>query len=308
MRKIELTLDLSGYDTHQDLILDLETLLELQPNDEAFVRILLNPNDKPLYADFLVLIVVCIKYQKNNGVKVMGEIAKLKECPIRILHYASRINFFKELGGDFQEPFTRQSSFGRFIEITNYKNSQDALQVNKQMIEILKASGTKKEVLLMLDYCLFEVLDNVLTHAKSSVQGWAFAQLFPNRNEIRLIIADLGIGIHRGLTEPTDSKFKDLEPQESVVKCTEEGVTGGAGMGNGLYHTKRFIVENGGKLLIYSGEYAFDLENGQESISKVPNWPGTIIFMKIDTTKEVDYHVILGQTSTREDDFQFLFE
>lgn len=171
-----------------------------------------------------------------------------------------------------------------------------------------------KAVQQMLDFCLFEIMDNVLVHAafpaKFEGKGWCSAQHFPRSREIRLMICDTGIGIHSALTRPSGSGFKDLSERQALQKCVRRGVTNGEGQGFGLFATLEFIRQNRGELLIYSGgHYGTYKDDGLGyRVKKGAYWPGTVVYMRIRTDVPVDYSSIMPPDYPLASDYAFFHE
>src|SRR5690606_3050028 len=192
--------------------------------------------------------------------------------------------------------------------ITPYHDDISASVLHKKVISILmKGGGINKSVMEMLDYSLYEVMDNVLTHSQSPTNGFCVTQLFRYRNQIRLMICDTGIGIHASLTQKEDSIYKDLSPEQSIIRCTEKGVTNGNGMGNGLYHTTEFVKQNKGELSLHSNNYIYKIIEGKVKSYHTCGWRGSYIYMKINTLIDVTHEKIIGQDSGVADNFEFLF-
>lgn len=264
-----------------------------------------------LYADHLLLISTAVIYGRSRGCKF--EISTdFDQCNNSgALRYASRIDFFRLLG--LQEPsgetFKRRPGMDRFTEISPY-NTQNYIQVGRRVCQVVIAHiSVDKAVQHMLDFCLFEIMDNVLVHAAFPAvfggHGWCCAQYFPLVRQIRLMIADTGIGIHRALTRHPQSMHKGLSEAQSLSTCVEKGVTNGEGMGYGLYATLEFVRHNRGELLIYSGNYFLSFKEGRFLVRKGAYWQGTIVFMRILTDVPVDYPSFMPENYPLAADFDF---
>jgi hypothetical protein len=85
---------------------------------------------------------------------------------------------------------------------------------------------------------MYEIMDNALNHSAfpdfGNGNGWCCSQLFPGSDEIRLLICDSGVGIHKSLTSHPESKYKELNEKEALEMCTEKGITNSEGMGFGF--------------------------------------------------------------------------
>jgi anti-sigma regulatory factor (Ser/Thr protein kinase) len=308
-KRINIYIDFTKYVSHIELIKDLSPLFYAQQDDEVFITINL-ASYSVLYSDMLALVVGATVNLRSKSIQVNGEFLPFSNRGQA--NYASRIDFFRWLGFNYQEDFVRRSAVGKFTEIRKFISEKDTPEnidlLHTEIIRILyNSSEISKEMMQVLDFCLYEVLDNTLLHSKSG-NGWACCQYFSKRREIRLIVLDTGIGIHKALTEYPGSKYPDLTENEAVARCIEKGVTSGNGMGFGLWATSQFIRENGGEMLIYSGNHFLNCHVKEPKVQQGALWGGTMTFLRINTDVPVDHKVIFGKNSTRDDDYDWFVE
>ena len=297
---IQIEIDFRIYTTHYELISAISPLFSAKEQDTVYITINLVTNSTKLFADFLIILVAAVRYLEDKGINVSGKIQGDKSDPK--VQWASRINFFKELGIDFPEKIPRGSSKGKFVEIRTF-DEETIKEIQDDLNKILYNTAVSKDVLQLLYYCLNEIMDNVLVHSTLS-SGWVSAQYFQAEKEIRLIICDTGIGIHSSLASTPDSKYKDISEQDALEKCIWQNVTNGKGMGFGLYATSQFIKENKGEMLIYSGSHFLTNSGKIFNVHSGEQWQGTIVFLKINTDIPVDYQVVLPINHTLPDDYQ----
>ena len=178
----QIRIDLNTIATHRDLIECLPAISTYENGDQAYFTINLNCNK--IYGDYLTLIVSYIKLLRHLGIESHG-IFKDFNVHADATQYASRINFFEHVGLPVSEDFTRVSSEGRFVEITSY-TAQNAYQGHMAILRIINANmNVDPTVLAILDTSLWEIIDNVYTHAESPTHGIMSAQTFPYIGEIR---------------------------------------------------------------------------------------------------------------------------
>lgn len=231
--------------------------------------------------DILALIVALYKSKEHDGftidINVKGETNS----------YAERVDFYDHLNINVEKG-NRCSGEGRFIEIKQFNKNNNIDLVNSIMNIFEENLNIDKDVLSCMNYCLFEIVDNVENHAKSPIDGYLVAQSYKNKRELRIIFIDCGIGIHESLTKGKNQKYNNLSEHEALTKCLKKDVTNGNGMGNGLYHTSKFIESNGGILTIYSGETKIIVEAFENEIKKIPHFKGTIVSLLIDLDSTVN--------------------
>lgn len=121
--------------------------------------------------------------------------------------------------------------------------------------------------------------------------------------EVRILIADNGKGIHESLTKHPNSNYRGLTEGEAVFRCIENRVTNSTGKGFGLWATAEMIGENGGELIIHSGNHQL-ICFSEKRLEETVRWQGTYTFLRINTDIPVDYKVIFGEDSDRADLFE----
>ena len=139
---------------------------------------------------------------------------------------------------------------------------------------------------------LQEAMTNVIDHSRVQ-EYYVCAYTFPAKKQIRLCIADLGIGIYQSLNESASYGGKFKNDYEAIRMSTENGVSSRqARDGMGLNHIKMFIKANEGQLCIISGRgkvyWKYDHGNILEQKMQMP-FNGTIVKLIINIDKEGFY-------------------
>jgi anti-sigma regulatory factor (Ser/Thr protein kinase) len=253
-----------------------------------------------LYPDYALLLLCSIKYIESKGIKVNGKI-KMDTSKV-IYQYLLKMDFFKNLHIDIPKLEINNEDYS-FVEIQTY-TSENQIEVQNRIIKVLREkSKINDDVLTGLDYCLNEILDNILNHSKEK-EGWVVAQYFSTLNQIRLMVADHGIGIKEALNE----RYTFSE-EEALQKCIEQGITNGRGQGHGLYATSLFTKENKGWLSIISGGKKLDFDENDFKIKDIKFWQGTCIYLRINTNIEVNYKLFTDKFyDQKEHLFEMLFQ
>lgn len=307
MKSIDISIEFSKVQSHHSLIEQFSQAFNLVEGDSINLNIDLNTYSL-LYSDHLCIIVTLIDHLRLKGISVNGNFQNLKKESAQS-KYASRVDFFNLIGAPFDEEFERKDASGKFTEILKFEEA-NALELQKRIMKILLTNELNEDMLRVLDYCLWEVIDNTLNHSDTSFEygvgsGYLCCQFFPTSKEVRIIIADSGQGIHKALTSHPDSKFKDYSESEALENCIVRGVTNSNGMGFGLWATATLIRENGGTLLIHSGSHSLKCEK-EPIVSKVPKWQGTYTFLRVNTDVPVTYGEIFGDDMTQNNSFDEL--
>lgn len=233
-----------------------------------------------MYPDYSILLLCAIKHLDKLGIKVSGRIRYNTKSSI--VPYLARINFFKYLNIQIPGEFKRLEN-NRFVEIQEY-NENNQIKVLKSILTVIKENSLINDnVFASLDYCLNEILDNVLNHSEVKV-GWVVAQYFEKMNAIRIMVADNGIGIHKSL-----NKRHNFSEIDSIENCINSGVTNGLGQGHGLYATSTFTKMNKGWLSLISGNKKLDVSEKYTKTNTVSFWQGTCVYLRVNTNVDVDY-------------------
>jgi anti-anti-sigma regulatory factor/anti-sigma regulatory factor (Ser/Thr protein kinase) len=154
-------------------------------------------------------------------------------------------------------------------------------------------------VLPALNWCLFEILDNVFQHSESET-GFFMAQLHKVNQRLLLCVADSGIGVHRSFYK--GGKYRPPTPFDALTLAVRQGVSStGDKRGNGLYGLKGVIEHNGGKLDIVSGRgllqispSGIDGRNSGADFIIDADHHCTVLDFSLDVSKPVDLGEVLG--------------
>lgn len=272
-------LNLSSIGSIVDLLGAIRGYNCLKSGDTLNLKINTSGRIKPQY---LCIIVSWIKYLESKGVILEKEIEGENT-------YASRIDFYKHIGYKYEESFNRHNARGRFVEITNTNRDNTNDIVNLIMDVIDKNMKVDETLFQCLSYFLFEVIDNINEHSESPIGGHVVVQNFEQQNLLSIAIVDSGVGIHKSLKDSGKPEFLNIDEQEALKVCLEEGVTRFKERGYGLYHTSKFIKANKGKMEIYSGDSTLHINNGNQITTECNSWQGVIMYFEIKTDNNVDF-------------------
>ena len=169
------------------------------------------------------------------------------------------------------------------IDVFDEKNIYDVYQrvvgVLTQYIEI------ETTVLQAVSYCFYEILDNVLIHSGKEL-GTVITHYDSANHILSFLVADDGIGVRESLSE--NKKYSEISESEALRICVKDAITDGKGMGFGLYSTSLLARDAGLRFEVRSGGHALTLQGGDEEISEGEFWQGTIIYLQIQTNKEIN--------------------
>lgn len=122
---------------------------------------------------------------------------------------------------------------------------------NCVMEELVRRLEFGEGVYNALNWCLYEVLDNVFQHSEKET-GFFMVQILKNTKRLRFCVADSGIGVHRSFSE--GGKYRPPTAFDALTLAVREGVSRtGDKRGNGLFGLKGVVEANGGRLDLASG-------------------------------------------------------
>jgi len=145
-------------------------------------------------------------------------------------------------------------------------------------------------VLQTLNYCFYEILDNVLVHS-TKTYGTTVSRYVEKDKTIQVLVADDGIGIWASLTK--NPKYKSIDEKEALKICLNDAVTDGKGMGFGMYSMMKMINTTGLCLKIHSGKTILSFNNGIFSFDETNYWEGTLIYFELHSDKEFSPNEVL---------------
>lgn len=145
-----------------------------------------------------------------------------------------------------------------------FDHQQANYMTHAYMDTIRRRVVCKPGVLEALEWCLYEVLDNVMQHAQSG-EGFVMMQLHPQSHRLAVAVADTGLGVHRSLA--MSETYKPPTAFDALTLAIEEGVTRDkvANQGNGLFGLFRIIEQNNGSLTMRSGRGRMRLQGDRIS-------------------------------------------
>lgn len=159
-------------------------------------------------------------------------------------------------------------------------------------------------VLQSLSYCFYEVLDNVHIHSGKPL-GTAITHFDKESQVLKVLVADDGMGIRASLAQ--NAKFANISESDALVMCLQDSISDGKGMGFGLYTTSRLVRNAGLRFVLHSGSHKLVEEKGQISVIKNGFWQGTIVYMEINTSLDIDPNEVVDYRTSVESEYNDMF-
>ncbi len=225
-------------------------------------------------------------------------------------HYFERMGLFSFLQLDSEIEIVEHESAGRFIPLTQIKNSTDLSKFIEDMIPLLHLDQKNTQP---IKYIISELVRNVLEHSGSKNGAIVSAQYYSKSNTIRIGIVDAGVGISQTIRKSHVAKT-DLDAIQLALTPGITGTTSKEGgtdynAGAGLFFTKSIAKINRDFFIIYSGNtlykllrekdknevllFSDPLEDKHTKDDGLPYWSGTVVGIDIDLTKTEEFTTLL---------------
>lgn len=212
---------------------------------------------------------------EKSGEKVVKIVApaKMKTYPDICAPLTALIEEYRERGYEFVFDFPGRSNYVKHTCISHPLQVEEMLNSSELAFPLDKvwkynsAEGVGKlvtsyvqsirsntvlgnGVISSVEWCLNEVMDNVLQHSMSGI-GYVMGQMHKEKKRISLCVADTGVGIYGSLK---NSKHCPRSAIDGLTMALQEKVTRDEhiGQGNGMWGLGRIVAENGGTFEIQS--------------------------------------------------------
>lgn len=186
----------------------------------------------------------------------------------RHANYAARMKLFEHFGISHYTVLEEHEEAGRFLPIERVR-SQSELESVIGNVSALLHLDTEPDALAAVQYCVSELIRNVLEHSQSREGAYVCAQRYLNKNpkRVSIAVADCGLGIaqHIGQVHPralrNDELALRLAMQPGVSGAHKAGIDGLSpdNAGAGLFITRAIAKATGGYFVLMSGTGAFRL-------------------------------------------------
>ena len=147
-----------------------------------------------------------------------------------------------------------------FNKVWCFSNSSQVFWILSAFLdELSKTDELEKGILPGIEWCLYEVMDNVIQHSKANT-GFVMGQIHKSNKHIAFTIFDYGQGIYNSLK---DSIHSPRHPIDAITLSIKEGVTRDKkiGQGNGMFGLHQIMKFNKGSLSITSNSAAYFLRD-----------------------------------------------
>lgn len=238
----------------------------------------------------LALLEAALRRLEEHAFIAPGTSITFPKSPLTSM-YLHRMDLFRGMKtvGAFDEPFVRKKAVG-FRPCQEFGSKADFVTVARELTEALAERVETDQMAKHAIYvCMSELTENVIHHANSSIGGFAAAQGNPRRRRFEAGIVDLGQGVRSSLSKNPEYAGigTDVEAIETALQ-PRVTATPDRNSGIGLFITKMLLRENGGSLLVRSGNGRV-IGGVDECAETSPvSLPGTLVAMRARTDRPLD--------------------
>jgi anti-sigma regulatory factor (Ser/Thr protein kinase) len=236
------------------------------------------------------------------GLPIEPKNIKCEAQTARSAHYLERMGLFKFLGIKSGLKAEEHEPAGRFIPLTNIKNSEELSNFIKDIIPLLHLKPSQADP---IRYVVSELVRNVIEHADSRTGAIVSAQYYIKSNRIAIGIVDTGVGIKKTINKshpaPTHLEAIRLSLIPGITGTTSREGGTEYNAGAGLFFIKSIAKVNHEFFMLYSGNALYKLlktgsgrlqadpfDDNHSQSEDLPIWTGTAVGVDIslDETKE----------------------
>lgn len=251
---------------------------------------------------------------KRNGLVV-----EVQNAHGNHVNYLARMKLFQHLNVSYATAIREREEAGRFMPLIQVKTTADLQSVIGNVSAVLHLDKDTNS-LSAVQYCVSELVRNVLEHSNSDEGAWVCAQRYSTHDSpsrVTIAVADCGYGIAAHLSNRYpqvrhDDMMALQFAMQPGVTGAQSGQYGGApnNAGAGLFITRAIAKATGGYFALISGRAAFRLNrekpkthaphaltifhnafnepNVKRCLQDAP-WIGTVAAMEINTERTANF-------------------
>ncbi|MCI0491154.1 MAG: ATP-binding protein [Blastocatellia bacterium] len=232
----------------------------------------------------------------------------------RHANYLARMRLFQHLSIDYTPSVVEHEETGRFLPLTQVQNYQQLTSVIADISALLHLD-TEPDALAAVQYCVSELIRNVLEHSGSPEGAFVCAHRYISKDPKRVTIAVADCG--RGIASHLGSIYPEALESDKIALglAMRPGITGAKvglygtpeNAGAGLFITRSIAKGTGGYFLLQSGETAYRLRRTNSPHEQIrlyfeafdeprydlwsfpSKWLGTTVTVEIRTDRIEDF-------------------
>jgi len=241
------------------------------------------------------------------GLPIKPENVICKTLTAKSAHYLQRMGLFKFLGINSGIKTEEHEPAGRFIPLTQIKNSEELSNFIKEIIPLLHLQPDQADP---IRYVVSELVRNVIEHAAARDGAIVSAQYYKKSNRIAIGIVDTGLGIKKTINQsyaaPTHLEAIRLALIPGITGTTKREGGTEYNAGAGLFFIKTIAKVNRDFFMIYSGNALYKLlktgsgklqadpfNDNHSKSEDLPYWNGTVVGVDISLNQTKEFSELL---------------
>lgn len=236
------------------------------------------------------------------------------ECPPSMRAYLENIRFSQALVDP--QIVVSPDPMDWAVGLTRINRELSTETVTDKIVDILTTFvNPKPEERSALAVMIAEMIENVHRHASAPVDGFAVAQVYPQRLKMGITLVDAGIGVRHSFETgepsiPVGGLHSDRDFLNAAIQLHATSKKAGHS-GYGLYLLSELISRNRGTFLLASGTATLIgyRRAGKLYVEGFSNscWQGTIVSVIIDLSRELPLNQIYREMPVSGPDEDELF-
>jgi anti-sigma regulatory factor (Ser/Thr protein kinase) len=185
---------------------------------------------------------------------------------------------------DLDPPESETAPLQQFRRM-NWSGSTPMVRLIRRHLPRLAADSEE-----LLRSCYAEIAQNIEDHAKSPIGGVVCARYFSSLQEIRIAVADRGLGIGETLRLAKDRTNVTIDNDAHALKLVLAGNVSSKSrpnnMGQGISILGTVAAGSGGRLMIVSGKAHATVDSRGTNLVQHRDtlFPGTLVLLKLPVT------------------------
>ena len=209
----------------------------------------------------------------------------------RTANYLKRMNFYRLLGIDAPEGFTRHAPSGNFVAMIKLYDDDQHQRATDAMGDLILAHlfGGRWAPADMLNMSLSEIMGNIPVHSASVSHGIVGAQYYPSKEIVEICVADSGRGIVASMGD--NPSYEGFSDDQKMMCALEEGYGQYYGRpdfsgvntsaGRGLMYPTRLTKALDGRMWVVSHSHTLEVSgSGVRSVDGL-FYPGTLVSLRL---------------------------
>lgn len=218
------------------------------------LTVIVRPNRT--YSNVCAPIAGLIEYYRTKGIKI--------QVNFRKGDYIRHTKVWNPLS---IEGCIESEKYYPFDKVWTFSTSEGVNElVSAYILELRKSDAIEEGVISSVEWCLNEVMDNVLQHS-GVAKGYVMAQIHRQSKVFAFCVFDAGIGFYNSLK---NTKHHPERPIDAITLALQERVTRDEkiGQGNGLWGLTSIVSQSNGKMEVSSGGAKYALRDGHITTKK----------------------------------------